>query len=150
MAVSPDEVESSQTTVDQQAQTIQTLKPMTVYKSPTCGCCGKWVEYMEEAGFDVTVDEFANMSIVKEQHGVQQSLQSCHTALVGDYVVEGHVPVDAIDRLLAEQPDVLGLAAPGMPVGSPGMEIEGYENAPFDVLALEPSGQTKLFASYPK
>ena len=145
MAVSPDEVESSQITIEQQAQTVQALKPMTVYKSPTCGCCGKWVEHMEEAGFDITVDEFAIMSIVKEQHGVQQSLQSCHTALVGDFVIEGHVPADAIQRLLTEEPEIKGLAVPGMPVGSPGMEVAGHEGVPYTVLAFDKDGGATPF-----
>ena len=105
---------------------------------------------MRNEGFQVTVDDFANMSIIKEQHGIPQQLHSCHTALVGDYVIEGHVPVAAIERLLAEQPDVKGLTVPGMPVGSPGMEAEGFENVPFDVLRFDASGQTGGFASYPK
>lgn len=121
---------------------------MTVYKSPTCGCCGKWVDLMRNAGFEITVDNYADLSMVKAQHGVTEQLQSCHTALVGDYVIEGHMPVDAIERLLAEQPDVMGLAVPGMPIGSPGMEVEGRANAPFDVLRFDASGQAEVFASY--
>lgn len=123
---------------------------MTVYKSPTCGCCGKWVEHMEEAGFEVTVDDFADMSMIKEQHGIQPDLQSCHTAIVGDYIIEGHVPADAIERLLAEQPDIAGLVVPGMPIGSPGMEVDGYEDAPFTVFAFDVDGETMPYTRYPE
>lgn len=140
--VVPEDLSENQDTI-----AVEAPIAMTVYKSPTCGCCGKWVEHMEEAGFEVTVDDFANMSMIKEQHGIQPELQSCHTAIVGDYVIEGHVPADAIERLLAEQPDIAGLAVPGMPVGSPGMEV-GNRVDSFDVVAYDESGPIEVFASY--
>lgn len=143
-------VEADKSAANEEVTTVQMLIPMTVYKSPTCGCCGKWVDHMQEAGFEVTVDDFADMSAVKEQHGIQPSLQSCHTALIGDYIVEGHVPADAIQRLLTEQPDIKGLAVPGMPIGSPGMEVAGHEGTPYTVLAFDEDSETTAFANYPE
>lgn len=96
--------------------------PITVWKSPTCGCCAKWIDHLEANGFAVTVNERRDMDPVKRSFGIQPAYQSCHTALVGGYLIEGHVPADDIRRLLAERPAVPGLAAPGMPMGSPGME----------------------------
>jgi len=107
---------------------------VTVYKSPTCGCCRDWVEHMREAGFDVTVQDVADMDAIKQQHGVPGPLQSCHTAIVDGLVIEGHVPADLVERLLAERPaDAWGLAVPGMPAGSPGMEQDGRQE-PYDVI----------------
>lgn len=96
---------------------------MTMHKSPTCGCCSKWAARMREAGFTVEEVVEADMDAVKAKFGVPKAMQSCHTALIDGYVVEGHVPAEAIDRLLVEQPKVTGVAAPGMPSGSPGMEM---------------------------
>lgn len=96
---------------------------MRVVKSPTCGCCQKWIDYMKAQGFAVTVENREEFTDLKRQHGVTQELQSCHTAFVGGYVVEGHVPADLVKKMLAEKPaGVKGLSAPGMPMGSPGME----------------------------
>ncbi len=119
---------------------------MTVYKSPTCGCCAKWVEYLEERNFDVSVVDQANLQTVRGQLGVGPQLQSCHTAVVDGYAIEGHVPAEDILRLLRERPAVAGLAAPGMPPNSPGMmsvEPRGY-----DVLTFTRSGETTKYASY--
>lgn len=104
---------------------------VTVYKSPTCGCCGAWVEHLRESGFTVAVRNMDDLTPIKRQHQVPDALQGCHTGIVGGYVVEGHVPAADVFRLLAERPQARGLAVPGMPVGSPGMEQgdrrEAYE-----------------------
>ncbi len=114
-----------------------------VYKSPTCGCCAKWVTHLEAAGFAVTVEDVADMNEVKRRAGVPGDLASCHTAWIGDYVVEGHVPARVIQALLNEAPDVAGLAVPGMPIGSPGME--GRNPQPYDVIAFDAAGNRGLF-----
>ncbi|MFV1986132.1 MAG: DUF411 domain-containing protein [Gemmatimonadota bacterium] len=107
-----------------------------VYKSPTCGCCASWVEHLEAAGFNVEVENSDAMAMVKAEAGVPVALQSCHTAKIGDYVFEGHVPIETIVRFMEEKPDVQGLAVPGMPVGAPGMEMGGRVD-PYDVLAFD-------------
>lgn len=119
---------------------------MTVYKSPSCGCCAKWVEYLEERNFNVKVVEQVDLLSVKGQLGVGPHLRSCHTAVIDGYAIEGHVPAEDILRLLSERPAVAGLAAPGMPRHSPGMmsvKPRGY-----DVLAFTRSGETTTYASY--
>jgi hypothetical protein len=121
---------------------------MNVYKSPTCGCCSDWVGYVEQHGFTVTVEDVADLAAIKAEHKIPAAMQSCHTALVDGYVIEGHVPVKDIERLLAERPDVVGIAVPGMPIGSPGMEVAGTAPEPFDVVAFDASGNTAVFASY--
>ncbi|MEM1270614.1 MAG: DUF411 domain-containing protein [Bacteroidota bacterium] len=103
----------------------QTLPKVTTYKTPTCGCCTLWVDHMREAGFEVEAIDFDTLDDVKQQYGISLQLQSCHTSVVDGYIVEGHVPASDVKRLLAERPDAGGLAVPGMPIGSPGMEIEG-------------------------
>jgi hypothetical protein len=118
--------------------------PITVYKSATCGCCAKWNDHLRAAGFTVTNHDLPDVTAVKEQHGVPSALRSCHTALVGGYVVEGHVPSDVIKKLLRERPNVEGIAVPGMPMGSPGME--GSRNDPYDVLTFDRQGRTTVFA----
>jgi hypothetical protein len=123
------------------------VKPhLTVYKSPTCGCCGKWVEYMQANGFTATVTNMADVSPIKIKHGLPARLASCHTTLVGGYVIEGHVPVADIRRLLKEKPAVAGLAAPGMPNGSPGMDIPN--SPPYDVVSFDKNGRTQVFATH--
>ena len=100
----------------------QPAKPkVTVYKSATCGCCSKWVEHMKANGFTVTALDVDDIEVPMKTYGVPSTLGSCHTALVGGYVVEGHVPADVVTRMLREKPAIVGIAAPGMPVGSPGM-----------------------------
>jgi hypothetical protein len=103
---------------------------------------------MEDNGYAVQVEDVQNLVPIKEQHGVPSILQSCHTAIVDGYVIEGHVPIEALERLLSERPDVAGLAVPGMPIGSPGMESPGAAPEPFDVIAFDASGNTSVFASY--
>lgn len=118
---------------------------MTVYKSPTCDCCGKWIEHMKAAGFQVRAVDMDDITEVKQASGVPVRLRTCHTALIGDYVVEGHVPADLVRRLLQERPAVAGIAVPGMPIGSPGMEV-GNRKDPYEVLLFEKSGRTSVFA----
>jgi hypothetical protein len=121
---------------------------MRVYSSPTCGCCSLWVEHLEENGFEVETQYRDDMGQVKVSFGITQQLASCHTGIVNGYLIEGHVPADDIRRLLAEAPDtVRGLAVPGMPIGSPGMEM-GDRVDPYDVLAIGTSGELSVFARY--
>jgi hypothetical protein len=120
-----------------------------VWKSATCECCGNWVKHLEANGFAVKVNatEPAALERLKAQAGVGGKLAACHTAKIGGYVIEGHVPASDIKRLLAERPEAIGLAVPGMPVGSPGME-QGGEFEPYDVLLFNKDGATKVFASH--
>ena len=116
-----------------------------VYKTPTCGCCAKWVTHMEEAGFEVETRDLDNLSPIKNQYGVQRAFSSCHTAVVDGYIVEGHVPAVYVQKLLEERPDVKGITVPGMPIGSPGME--GPNPQPYDVLSFDAEGNTAVFAT---
>lgn len=125
----------------------ETLPKMVVTKDPNCGCCTGWVEHVRAAGFDVDVVESAEVNRLKTRLGVPQPLASCHTAEIGGYVIEGHVPPAAIKRLLAEKPDGKGLAVPGMPVGSPGMDVEGMKPETYEVILFGPSGQ-RTYARY--
>lgn len=121
---------------------------ITVYKSPTCGCCSDWITHLEKAGFAVKAVDRDDMAAIKAQHQVPARLQSCHTALVGGYVIEGHVPAKEIRRLLTERPAITGLAVPGMPIGSPGMEIDGFTPEPYDVIAFTASQVDAVYANY--
>ena len=103
---------------------------------------------MEDNGFAVTVEDVQDLTTVKSEYQVPVELQSCHTAIVDGYVIEGHVPVSDVERLLDERPDVIGLAVPGMPIGSPGMEVEGAEDQPYDVIAFDEAGDWQIFASH--
>jgi hypothetical protein len=118
--------------------------PMVVYKDPNCGCCHNWVEIMKQSGFEVSVRDTANMAAIKTRYMVPAKAGSCHTAIVGGYVVEGHVPADLIRKVLAEKPPVVGLAVPGMPMGSPGME--GPRKDAYDVLTFDRMGKTAVYA----
>ena len=118
---------------------------VTVYKSPTCGCCNAWIEHLEAAGFTVRAVNTDNIAGVKTANGVPGKLASCHTALVDGYVLEGHVPADLVKKLLAERPAVAGLAVPGMPAGSPGMEVG--QKDPYSVVAFDRQGGTTIYAT---
>jgi hypothetical protein len=120
-----------------------------VWKSATCKCCINWVKHLEANGFAVTVNaaDPSMLDRIKRQSGIAEKLASCHTAKIGPYVIEGHVPAPDIKRLVAEQPDALGLTVPGIPVGSPGME-QGAEGEPYDVLLINKDGTTEVFASH--
>lgn len=129
------------TTTDQQ------LPSMIVYKTATCGCCHGWVEHMREAGFTVDARDLpGNVELmqVKVDAGVPAEMSSCHTSLIDGYVIEGHVPADQVKRLLAERPSVVGIAAPGMPAGSPGMDIPN--SPPYDIIAWGRDGSRSVFA----
>ena len=125
----------------------QTLPSVQAYRNPGCGCCEKWKEHMKADGFEITMQDDPNLAARKSQLGVADQLSGCHTALIGDYVIEGHVPPEDIVRFLTEKPDVMGLAVPGMPIGSPGMEI-GESKEPYDVLAFKKDGSWSLYASH--
>jgi hypothetical protein len=126
------------------------LPSMIVYKDPDCGCCGAWVDYLVRQGFTVETRLERNMASVKRRLGVPEALASCHTALIGGYVVEGHVPAAPIRRLLAERPGWIGIAVAGMPTGSPGMEVPGHAPEPFEVTAFGRAGSSASFATYPE
>jgi hypothetical protein len=119
---------------------------VAVYKTPTCGCCGKWVEHMQANGFATTTTDMADVNPIKTKNRVPPQLYSCHTSLVGGYVIEGHVPAADIRRLLRERPAIVGLAAPGMPAGSPGMDVPN--SPPYDVLAFDKDGRIRVFATH--
>lgn len=120
---------------------------VVMYKDPNCGCCGKWAEHMRASGFAVKEVSSTAMSAVKREAGVPQALASCHTAKIGGYVVEGHVPAADVRRLLAEKPKVAGIAAPGMPAGSPGMEGP-FPAERYDVVSFDADGKHRTFASH--
>lgn len=117
---------------------------VVVYKSPTCGCCSKWVDHLRAAGFQTTTRD-GDVDAVKDRLGVPANLRSCHTGVVAGYVVEGHVPADVVKRLLRERPAGVGIAVPGMPLGSPGMEASRSER--YDILLFQRNGSSRVYAS---
>ncbi len=117
---------------------------VTVYKDPGCECCGRWVKHMSANGFVVTVRDVSNMDEIKRTMNVPKALQSCHTAVVGRYVIEGHVPADLVKKLIAEKSTALGLAVPGMVTGSPGME--GGKAERYDIVEFDRNGKTRVYA----
>jgi len=123
----------------------QPLPKVVVYKTAACGCCEGWVEHLQAAGFEVDARNVVDLMTIKRDAGVPASNSSCHTALVDGYVVEGHVPADVIKRLLAERPGITGIAVPGMPTGSPGMEGPGA--MPYDVLAIDRQGRNTVYTT---
>lgn len=129
------------------AEQVALAQELTVFRSPTCGCCGLWIEHMQAAGFRIKDNLTENMNAVKAQYGVPSTLGSCHTTVVDGYVVEGHIPAEDVQRLLAEKPDVAGIAVPGMPIGSPGMESGDYVE-PYTVFSFTESGETAAFAEH--
>ena len=119
---------------------------MTVYRDPGCGCCEQWAALAKQAGYEVSLVDRTDMPAIKRQHGVPEQLAACHTAIVGNYVVEGHAPFPDLARLLRDKPrNVKGIAVPGMPVGSPGMEVPGAAKQPFNVMAFDSSGGVREF-----
>ena len=124
---------------------------LQVWKSPDCGCCGEWVQHMRDNGFAVEIFDVGNMA-ARKRLGMPDKLGSCHTARVGGYVIEGHVPAADVQRLLREKPNALGLAVPGMPIGSPGMDGPEYggRRDPYDVLLVARDGTTRVFQSHHK
>lgn len=126
----------------------QNGKEITVYKSPSCGCCSGWETHLSKAGFKVVSKPTENMTEIRNQFGVPDKMKSCHTAVIEGYVIEGHVPASDVVKLLETRPDVVGLSAPGMPPKSPGMQPEGEIPANYDVLSFDRQGNTKVFTSY--
>ena len=120
---------------------------LTMFKDPNCGCCGKWAEHMRANGFSVKEVATREMDTVKREAGVPQALASCHTAKVGGYIVEGHVPAADVKRMLAQKPAITGLSAPGMPLGSPGMEGP-YAAKRYDVVSFDSAGKRAVFARH--
>ncbi|KAF7600224.1 MAG: metal-binding protein [Candidatus Dactylopiibacterium carminicum] len=119
---------------------------LEVWKSPYCGCCGKWVEHMQKAGFVAKVHEVQDVSAQRKALGIPDSLGSCHTAKVGGYVLEGHVPAQDVQRLLREKPKAVGLAVPGMPPASPGMDLPMTGDRSYETLLVQSDGKTRRFA----
>lgn len=119
-----------------------------MFKNPTCQCCDKWAVYLEQNGFSVSVEEPANMSAVKRANGIPYTMESCHTALIGGYVVEGHVPHEDIRKMLEEQPEATGIAVPGMPIGSPGMETPGKPAESYNVYLFGGGGNPTVFSTH--
>jgi len=125
---------------------------MEVFKSPTCGCCSKWVEHVQEGGFTVKVTDVSDQALdaLKEKHGIPRTAQSCHTGLIDGYVIEGHVPVAEVHRLLKQRPPVAGIAVGGMPIGSPGMEVPGQRPQTYNVITFDKQGGVKVFSTQNK
>jgi hypothetical protein len=119
-----------------------------VYKAVTCGCCANWVQHLQAHGFTTEVTDVEDIAAVKVTHNVPVAAQSCHTAVVDGYVVEGHVPAADVQRLLRERPAVAGIAVPGMPIGSPGMEVPGVAPQRYNVFSFDRGGQLQIYASH--
>mgnify|MGYP002779650093 CR=1 FL=1 len=123
-----------------------TLEPITVYRDPSCGCCEAWARAAQDAGFRTTVVDRSDMPAIKRRYGVPEELSSCHTSLAGNYVIEGHVPLAEVRRLLTAKPEgVKGIGVPGMPLGSPGMEVPDGRIEPFVVMAFDAAGRVTRF-----
>ena len=142
------------TTAPQQAATDNTREAaseptLTVYASPQCGCCDDWVTHMQDNGFATEVRKVDSINAIKKEAGLPRELASCHTAFIDDYLIEGHVPAKDVQRLLQEQPKAAGLSVPRMPMGSPGMEIEGRGRDAFDVILFQRDGSQSIYESYP-
>jgi hypothetical protein len=145
-AILPLSVEAQQTAVAVlPSLNSEPLPDIAIYRSESCGCCTKWGEHVEKEGFTIQDKVIENMEAFKQANGITPELSSCHTAIVDDYVVEGHVPAASIKKMLHERPDIRGLTAPGMPMGSPGMETTGVKAEPFDVLAIAYDGTITTF-----
>lgn len=123
------------------------VKEVTVYRSPSCGCCGEWMKHMQKHGFEIKDDiKTEEMEAIKQKHNVPQQLASCHTAIIDGYVMEGHIPADDIKRFLASKPKETGLAVPGMVLGTPGMEAA--KKQPFTVTSFNKDGEVEVFKAY--
>ena len=122
-------------------------KDIVVYKNPECGCCSKWVRYLEKKNYNVTVESTRDIFEVKKRLGVPEKLAACHTAVIDGYVIEGHITHRDIKRLLLLRPKVTGIAVPGMPIGTPGME-RGSSKQPYDVISFDAKGNTRVFVKH--
>lgn len=123
-------------------------KQLTVWKTPTCGCCGDWVSHLRKSGFEVVINNVNDTGPIRKQFGLADKFGACHTARLNGYVIEGHVPAQELNRLLDERPVALGLAVPGMPMGSPGMDAGGSRDA-YSVLLVQSDGKSRIYQSYP-
>lgn len=132
---------------DKPTQDVSMPLKITVYRSPSCGCCGKWLEHLKKHDFAVTDIKTRDMRSIKSQFRVPEGLASCHTGIINGYVIEGHVPAGDIKKLLAEKPDVVGLTVPAMPSGTPGMEMGGRKD-PFAVISFDKDGEDKTYNEY--
>jgi len=132
--------------VGEKAVDMENQLAATMYKTPTCGCCQVYGQYLKREDVNVTVVDVEDMSPIKEQHGIPRNLESCHTTMIGGYVVEGHIPMEVIERLLEEKPDIKGIALPGMPSGSPGMP--GPKTEEWTIYALNNDGTVTEFMKY--
>jgi len=128
------------------AGSVQAAQMIDVYKSPSCGCCGKWIEHLKKAGFKVETHEVTDIPGNRKKLGMPDKFGSCHSAKVGNYVLEGHVPAADIQRLLKEKPKALGIAVPSMPPGSPGMDIPN--SPPYETLLVQTDGSSRVFAKH--
>lgn len=122
---------------------------IVVYRSSSCGCCGKWLAHLNNHGFSVQDNVLDDMQQIKDKYGISPAVASCHTAIINGYIVEGHVPANDVKAMLVEKPAIKGLSVPGMVVGSPGMEME-VQKAPFKVIAFDKNGELRLYKSYDK
>ena len=129
------------------AEPVSKNTEVVVYRNPSCGCCGKWIKHLKANKFTVKEIILDNVDSIKKRYGVPKELASCHTAVVGDYVIEGHVPAGDIENLLATKPKHVGIAVPGMPVGTPGMEMGGRKDS-YKVIAFDDKNRTQVFNSY--
>lgn len=134
---------------DQSHESYTGNKKMTVYRSPSCGCCGAWIDHVKKQGFQVTDIKTEEMDAIKQQHQVPLNLASCHTAIIDGYVIEGHVPADDIKRFLKQKPQMVGLSVPAMPIGTPGMEMQDRKQ-PFEVVAFNQQKKGEVFKRYEK
>ncbi len=132
----------------QAGHTAQALPTIHVYKTPTCGCCGGWIEHMEAAGYTVESEDLDDLTEVKDRLGVPTDLRSCHTATVNGLVIEGHVPAETIAEVLADQGDLAGITVPGMPIGSPGMEMPGRDADAYEVVGYTADGTRSVVARH--
>lgn len=134
--------------VNKEQTKLSATPEIVVYRSPSCSCCGGWIDYMKKQGFQTKVILTSDIEAVKQKYSVPDRLASCHTAVVNGYVIEGHVPVNDVKRLLQEKPNIAGISVPEMPVGTPGMEA-GDRRDPFTVFSFDKNGTAKVFNKYP-
>lgn len=130
--------------VNAQNTDAHTSVPVVVYRSPTCGCCEKWIAYLKDNNFVIEDRVTDDIQAIKNKYGVSQEMASCHTAIIEGYVVEGHVPADAIKKLLKTKPNIVGISVPGMPVGTPGMEMGGRKD-PYHVMSFDSKNHIEIF-----
>ena len=140
---------TAETSLHTTAAASETAKPVVrVWKTASCGCCAGWVEHLKAAGYPVEVEDVQDINAIKRARGIPARAWSCHTAEVDGYLVEGHVPAATIDRVLAEHPEVAGVAVPGMPMGSPGMEMPGMEADPYQVMSFTTQGKLEVYEQH--